>query len=118
MPKNIDRPRRVGLLLRNELATLLPSLKDPRIGFVTISSVDVNRDLSVATVYFTTLDNGDIEHCLEGLAHSAGYLKNELSKKTRLRIIPNLHFKFDESISNGDRLTRLIAESVKNSPKD
>lgn len=118
MPKNIDRPRRVGLLIRNELATLLPSLKDPRIGFVTISSVDVNRDLSVATVYFTTFDHDDIEQCLEGLEHSVGYLKNELSKKTRLRIVPNLHFKFDDSVRNGDRLTKLIAESVKNNSLD
>lgn len=118
MPKNIDRPRRVGLLLRNELATLIPALKDPRIGFVTISSVDVNRDLSVATVYFTTLDNEDVEKTLDGLVHSAGYLKNELSKKTRLRLIPNLHFKFDESVRNGDRLTQLIAESLKNQSID
>ena len=118
MPQNLDRSRRVGHLIRNELATLVSSLKDPRIGFVTISAVDVNKDLSVATVYFTVLDNDQLSESLDGLIHAAGYLKNELSKRTKLRQIPDLHFKYDQSIRDGDRLSKLINESLKNPVSD
>ena len=88
-------------------------IKDPRIGLVTISAVKVSRDMSHATIYFTVLDEAHpVEETLKVLEGAAGFLRHELAKRMSLRIMPHLHFKFDESIAYGNELSALINEAI------
>ena len=116
MGREFSRSRRVGEQIQRELAELVQrELKDPRLGMVTISAVDVTKDLSVAKVYFTVLDSEhDVEQTQRGLTHAAGFLRRELGHRMKLRVVPELRFFFDSSIENGSRLTALIDKAVSN----
>ena len=94
----------------NEL--LRQEIKDPRLEFVSISAVDVSRDLSVARVYFGTLDpEADPGPVLEGLASAAGFLRSRLGQALKIRRSPELRFAHDDSVARGARLTAMINES-------
>jgi len=112
--KQSPRPRRIGDQIQRELAELLRlQVKDPRIGMVTITAVDVAPDLSHAKVFVTHL--GGSEHgagVVAALQHTAGYLRSELSHRLRLYSVPELRFVYDDSIESGLRLSRLIDEAV------
>jgi ribosome-binding factor A len=112
--KQSPRPRRIGDQMQRELAELLRlQVKDPRIGMVTITAVDVAPDLSHAKVFVTHL--GGSEHAaavVAALQHTAGYLRSELSHRLRLYSVPELRFVYDDSIESGLRLSRLIDEAV------
>jgi len=112
--KHSPRPRRIGDQIQRELAELLRlQVKDPRIGMVTITAVDVAPDLSHAKVFVTHL--GGSEHAaavVAALQHTAGYLRSELSHRLRLYSVPELRFAYDDSIESGLRLSRLIDEAV------
>lgn len=114
MGKEFSRSRRVGEQIQRELAELVQrELKDPRLGMVTISAVEVSKDLSVAKVYFTVLTPGhDTEQTLRGLTHAAGFLRRELGHRMKLRVVPELRFQYDRSIEKGSRLSALIDEAV------
>lgn len=114
MGREFSRSRRVGEQIQRELAELVQrELKDPRLGMVTISAVDVTRDLSVAKVYFTVLDSEhDVQQTQQGLSHAAGFLRRELGHRMKLRVVPELRFYFDSSIENGSRLSALIDKAV------
>ncbi len=114
MAKEFSRSRRVGEQIQRELAELVQrELKDPRLGMVTISAVDVTKDLSVAKVYFTVLNPGhDIAQTEQGLTHAAGFLRRELAHRMKLRVVPELRFHYDSSIEKGSRLSALIDEAV------
>ncbi|WP_295883497.1 30S ribosome-binding factor RbfA [uncultured Thiohalocapsa sp.] len=106
-----SRAERVGAELLRELATLLRAeVKDPRIGPVTLQEVRVSRDLSHAKVYFTCFpldDCGDEQaQVLNGAL--AGFLRRALTKRVRLRTVPQLHFVHDTSVRDGERLAALI----------
>jgi ribosome-binding factor A len=75
---------------------------------VTITSVDVSPDMSHAKVLFTLLDKSNMESVLEGLTRAAGFLRSQLAKRVKLYSIPELRFRYDESIERADRLSRLI----------
>jgi len=80
---------------------------------ITLTEVEVSRDLSHAKVYFTLL--GDAERLAEtadGLAHAAGFLRSELSHRLQLRVVPELHFAHDASVERGMRLSQLIDRAV------
>lgn len=106
------RPHRVGEQLKKELSDILQrELKDPRIGFVTITGVDVTGDLQQATVYFSVLGNdADFDDTLDGLEQAKGFIRSELGKRIRLRHTPELLFKLDESIRYGNRIEKLLKE--------
>jgi ribosome-binding factor A len=88
-------------------------VKDPRVGMITITAVDVSPDLSHATVQFTQLGGGsNANETLNGLTHAAGHLRTALSQRLRLYSVPQLHFKYDDSIESGMRLSNLIDEAV------
>ena len=88
-------------------------MKDPRIGFITVTGVDVTNDLSQAKVYLSVL--GDDEQkapSLKGLEKASGFLRSELGKRIRLRHVPELIFKFDDSIAYGDHIEKPLTEIV------
>lgn len=114
MPKDRSRPRRVAEQIRRELAELLQlELKDPRVGMVTLTDVEVTPDYSHAKVYFTLLDQGHpLDETIAGLNRAGGFLRSQLAHRMRLRVTPQLHFVFDSSVERGVHLSHLIEDAV------
>lgn len=110
MPREFNRTRRVAEQIQRELAQLIQmQLKDPRLGMVTVSAVEVSRDFSNAKVFVTVFNKeNNPKVALDILQHAAGYLRHELGQVMRLRTIPQLHFHYDESIARGAHLSALI----------
>ena len=107
--KRSGRPEKLGDLIQRELSDLLHrDVRDPRVGMVTITAVDVSPDLSHAKVYFTTLSKEHIDEAREGLQRAAGFLRSQLARRVKLYTTPELRFAYDESVERGDRLSRLI----------
>lgn len=106
------RLERVGELLKQEIGTLFArGMKDPRIGLVTITGVRVSPDLREAWVYYSVLgDEQARAETARGIAAARGYIRREVGHNVKLRVTPDLHFVFDESIERGDRIERLLRE--------
>lgn len=114
MPREYSRSTRVAEQLRRELAELLRhASKDPRLQQVTITDVEVTRDISYARVYFSQLDDSAEQLALtqQALDRSAGFLRRELGRVMRLRHVPELKFLHDRSIAEGMRMDELIARA-------
>jgi ribosome-binding factor A len=111
---NQARQRRVADQIQRELAEIIRSeLKDPRVGMITLTSVDVSPDLAHAKVYFTTLaEEADRDEVLKGLKRASGFLRSELGHRIKVHVTPELHFVFDASVERGVRLARLIDDAV------
>lgn len=112
--KDYSRTERIAEQIQRELADLIRlEVKDPRVGFVTLTGVEVTRDYSHAKVFFTTL-GGEPEHSTtgEGLNRAAGFLRSQLAHRLNTRVVPQLHFVFDESVERGIRVTQLIEEGL------
>lgn len=116
MAKVYSRTQRIGDQIQRELAQLIPrEVKDPRLGFVTITAVDVSRDVGHAKVFITVMGEDDaekIQQNLRVLNDAAGYLRMLLGKAMKLRSVPTLHFHYDESISRGAHLSSLIERAM------
>jgi len=107
------RPQRLGDLIQREVAELIRlEVRDPRVGMITITSVDVSPDMSHAKIFFTVLEKDKLQDTVQGLARSAGFLRSQLAKRIKMYTTPELRFAYDESVERGDRLSRLI-DSVK-----
>jgi ribosome-binding factor A len=107
------RPQKLGDLIQRELSELVQrEVRDPRVGMITITGVDVSPDFSHAKVFFTTLSSEHVEEAKQGLTHAAGFLRSQLAKRIKLYKTPEVRFEYDESVERGDRLSRLI-ESTK-----
>lgn len=106
------RLQRVRQLIKTEIMNLiLHEVKDPRIGFVTISDVDVSKDLRHARVYFSTLgDKQDREKTQEGLNSAAPYFRSMLAKNLDLKFTPELQFLFDDSFERAEHLSKLLSD--------
>ncbi|MEP6701522.1 MAG: 30S ribosome-binding factor RbfA [Betaproteobacteria bacterium] len=119
MKRHNPRARRVAEQIQRELMDLLRfEVKDPRVGMVTITSVDVTADLAHANILFTHLGGGaHADEATTGLAHASGHLRTELSRRLSLYSVPQLHFKYDDSIESGMRLSNLIDEAVASDKK-
>lgn len=114
MPQS-NRPQRVAELIQHTLAMLLlRGAKDPRFAAVTITSVDVSPDLANATIYISMLEEQKIPETLTALNNAAGYFRHQLADAVELRITPKLIFRYDDSISRADRISRLLDEKVEN----
>ena len=114
MKRGQGRPQRIGDLIQRELSDLLArEVRDPRVGMVTITSVDVSPDMSHARVLFTVLNQEKIQEVLEGLTRAAGFLRSQLARRVKLYSIPELRFQYDESVERADRLSRLIDAAVR-----
>lgn len=114
MPREYPRARRVEEQVKRLLAELVRrEVKDPRVGLVTITAVEVSKDLGHARVFFTPFaGQGDPAAALDALRHAAGYLRHGLGRALRLRVTPELDFRLDESIEHGARLASLISDAV------
>ena len=106
------RAGRVGEQIKKEMSQILQmELKDPRIGFVTVTGVDVTNDLSQAKVYLSVLGSEEQKaETLEVLARAKGFIRSEIGRRIRLRHVPEIVFKFDESIEYGSRIEALLKE--------
>lgn len=105
------RSQRVGDLLREEIADIVIfKLKDPRIGFITITGVDVTDDIKNAKVYVSILKDEDKETTLEILNTAKSFIRFELSKRLRMKFIPSIEFRLDISIDYGSRIDKLLSE--------
>jgi ribosome-binding factor A len=115
MPREYSRTLRVGQQIHRELAELIRTeLKDPGIGMITLGDVEVSKDLAYARVYYTVLGEGEaIEATGAALRRASGFLRRELGRRMRLRIVPELKFVYDDSQARGARLDALIAEAVR-----
>jgi ribosome-binding factor A len=112
--KGHGRPERLGDLIQREVSDLIRlEVRDPRIGMITITSVDVSPDMSHARVFFTMLEKEKVEDTLRGLNRSAGFLRSQLARRLKMYTTPELRFEYDESVERGDRLSRLIDSALK-----
>lgn len=114
MGKAFLRTGRVAEQIQRELADLIQmEVKDPRVGLVTLTGVEVTQDYAHAKVYFTTMKSAEqAPKAQAGLDHAAGFLRSQLAHRMKLRIMPQLHFIYDTSVENGVRLSQLIDEAV------
>lgn len=105
-----NRSYRVADQIQRDVAELIRELKDPRIGMVTVNSVDVTPDYAHAKVYFSLLV-GDPEECEAALNEAAGYLRNSLFKRLQIHTVPTLHFLFDRTTERAAELNMLINQA-------
>jgi ribosome-binding factor A len=110
--KRGGRPQRLGDQVQRELSELMREVRDPRVGMITITAVDVSPDFSHAKVLFTTLDAAQVKETMEGLRRAAGFLRSQLARRLKLYTTPELRFEYDESVARGDRLSRLIDSAI------
>ena len=105
---------RVAEQIQRELAELLRSeLKDPRVGMLTLTGVEVTPDLAHAKVFFSTLVGGaERADTLAGLQRASGFLRSLLGRRLRTHTTPELHFEFDGSLEKGMELAKLIDDAV------
>jgi len=112
MAKEYSRTQRVADYLQRELAALIQhEVRDPRVGMVSITGVDVSRDMGHAKVYCTELGSNSKEEADESIAalnKAAGFLRSRLSKDSAMRSVPQLRFFFDSSVGRGRELEDLI----------
>ncbi|SFA73466.1 MULTISPECIES: 30S ribosome-binding factor RbfA [unclassified Bacillus (in: firmicutes)] len=109
------RATRVGEQMKKELGDIIGrKIKDPRIGFVTVTDVQVTGDLQQATVYISVLGGEEQrENTLKGLAKAKGFIRSEIGQRIRLRKTPEIIFEFDESFEYGNRINNLLHQLQK-----
>jgi ribosome-binding factor A len=109
-----QRLRRVADQIQKELSALLHAeLKDPRVGMITLTGVEVSPDLAHAKVFFTTLGDAEaLARTEAGLKRAAGFLRSELGHRLKLRVTPEIRFVHDASVERGARLSKLINDAV------
>ncbi len=114
MPKEYTRSQRVEEQIQRVLSQVIPrEIKDPRLGMVTVSAVDVSRKLSIAKVFVTLLGGeGKIKDRIEILNKTSGFLRSELAKNITMRHVPELRFFYDVSIERGAKLSALIDQAI------
>ncbi|OGW57917.1 MAG: ribosome-binding factor A, partial [Nitrospirae bacterium RBG_16_43_8] len=108
------RSQRVSDLIREEIADIImDKVKDPRLGFVTVTGAKITEDLKIATVYISILKEEEKETTLEMLNSAKGFIRSELAKRVRMKLIPSLTFRIDESLERGVRIEKLLREIKK-----
>lgn len=108
-----SRPERVGQEIQAAIGKILSrgELRDPRIGFITITGVKVSPDLRVARVYYSMLGSPqEREETQKGLDAAKGFVRREVTAAVSLRVSPEIFFTFDESVGEGDKIDRLLRE--------
>jgi ribosome-binding factor A len=106
------RAHRVAEQMKKELGEIISrKIKDPRVGFVTVTDVEVTGDLQQAKVFISVLGNEEEkENTLKGLAKATGFIRSEIGQRIRLRKTPEISFEFDESIQYGNKIEKLLKE--------
>lgn len=113
MPREFKRAERVAGQLRRELAQVIQKeVRDPAVGFISVSDVEVTRDLAHAKVFITVFESEKAAETLEALQRKAPWLRHRLSQEMRLRSVPELHFHHDSSVETGQRMDNLIEAAL------
>lgn len=116
MAKEFSRTQRVGDFLKQELARLIQlEVRDPRVGMVSVTGVEVSRDMAHAKVFVTVLGKdteADAAESIAALNHAAGFLRSQVARISNARTTPKLRFVFDASIGRGARMSSLIDAAV------
>jgi ribosome-binding factor A len=116
MAKEFSRSHRIAEQMQRELADLLQfEVKDPRVGMITITAVEVAGDMAHAKVFYSAAKPSD--SIQQGLEKSAGFLRTQLAKRMLLRTVPQLHFVYDASIDNGMKMSLLIDAALASNPE-
>ena len=111
-PKIQNRQERASQQIQREIAELIRlELKDPRVGFVTITDVEVTRDYSHAKIFYTLMQ-GENAETQDALTRSSGFLRSQLGKRINLYSVPQLHFVYDQSVEHGMALSALIDKAA------
>ena len=112
--KSFSRKDRVSEQIRRELAELIRTeLKDPRVGMISLTDVEVTADYAHAKVYFSSLaGSATLDEVMTGLQKASGFLRRELGKRISIHMTPQLHFVFDQSLERGADLSALIQKAV------
>ncbi|HIV75739.1 MAG TPA: 30S ribosome-binding factor RbfA [Candidatus Pseudogracilibacillus intestinigallinarum] len=106
------RTNRVAEQMKKELGEIInQKIKDPRVGFVTVTDVDLTNDLQIATVYISVYgDEAEKEASLIGLSKASGFIRTEVGRRIRLRKVPEISFKFDEAHEYGNRIDAILRQ--------
>lgn len=114
MARDFSRASRLGDQIQRDLAELIRTeLRDPRVGLITVTGVDVSRDLSHAKIFVSSVEGeAALLDSLRALRHAAGFLRSQLAHGMRTRTVPELHFEVDRSVDRGVRLSQLIDRAV------
>ena len=112
--KGFSRRDRISEQIRRELAEVIRTeLRDPRVGMISLTDVQVSADYAHAKVFFSSLAGSDsLDVVRAGLQNAAGFLRSELGKRISIHMTPQLHFVFDESLERGAQLSKLISEAA------
>ena len=115
--KGFDRRDRICEQIRRELAELIRTeLKDPRVGMVSITGVEISADYAHAKVFFSSMSGREhLDSVLAGLNQASGFLRRELGRRITIHNPPQLHFVYDESLERGADLSKLIQQAVSTS---
>jgi ribosome-binding factor A len=115
--REFSRTDRVAQQIQKEIAVILQrEIKDPRLGFVTVSAVEVSRDLSYAKIFVTVLNTSDedkTKQSVQILNDATGYIRSILGKRIRARIMPELKFVVDTSLLEGMRISNLVDSVIR-----
>jgi ribosome-binding factor A len=111
MPNNLHRQEKLGELMASDLSELIRTrVKDPRVGFASITRVEVSGDLRHAKVLVSVMGTPEEQaETMQGLKNASGYLRHEMASRLTLRYMPDLSFKLDASIEEGARILGLIS---------
>ncbi|KMT64079.1 30S ribosome-binding factor RbfA [Catenovulum maritimum] len=115
MAREFTRSDRVAQQIQRDVATIIQrDLRDPTIGMVTVSDVEVSRDLAYAKIFVSALlqDDAEMKKSLEKLNESAPYVRSLLAKSIRMRSVPNIKFCLDNSLNEGIRMSRLVDDAI------
>lgn len=113
MPRDFKRSERVAGTLRRELARLIQAeVKNPDVGFISLSDVEVSRDLAHARVFVTVFEPEKAASSLKALCKAAGFLRRRLGQEMRIRSVPELHFEHDASVETGQQMDSLIEAAI------
>lgn len=109
---SVRRRRKVESILRTELSDIIQrELKDPRLGFMSVTRVEVSPDMGYARVHVSVFGSDeDQEHSIEALEHAQGFIRRQLAPRISLRTIPRLHFILDQSLEHAEHISRLLSE--------
>ena len=113
MPREFSRSERMAEQLRRELADIVrDEIKDPRLGFVSFTEVRMSRDLSHAVIYCSVLNSEDQAEAIEILNRAVGFIRKEIARRIRARIVPTLKFAIDDSVMRGSAMDSLISKAI------
>jgi ribosome-binding factor A len=105
------RSQRVSHLLKEEVSDIIMNrVKDPRLGFLTVTDVDVTDDLKMARIYISILKEEERQATLDILNSAKPFIRSELGKRVRMKFIPSIEFRLDTSIQYGARIDRLLKD--------